>query len=86
MKKDRAKAVEEKHLVTLRREIPMTRGSRYGNALVNLENWKGGRSEAFAVGAPFEENGEGAVYVYSGNSNFGFHGNLSPMVIPTEII
>ena len=77
--------VEKEDITTLQRKIPMTRGSRYGNALINMGNWKGRRLEAFAVGAPFEDNGEGAVYVYSGNSNFGFHGNLSLMVIPTEI-
>ena len=77
--------IEKEDITTLQRKIPMTRGSRYGNALLNMGNWKGDRSEAFAVGAPFEENGKGAVYVYSGNSNFGFHGNLSLMVIPTEI-
>lgn len=77
--------VEKEDITTLQRKTPMTGGSRYGNALLNLGSGKGGRLEAFAVGAPFEENGEGAVYVYSGNSNFGFHGNLSLMVIPTEL-
>ena len=77
--------IEKEDITTLQRKIPMTRGSRYGNALLNLRNLKEGRLESFAVGAPFEENGKGAVYVYSGNSNFGFHGNLSLMVIPTEI-
>jgi len=77
--------IEKEDRTTLQRKIPMTKGSRYGNALLNLGNWKGARSQAFAVGAPFEENGEGAVYVYSGNSNFGLHGNLPLMVIETEI-
>ena len=77
IKKDRAKTVEEKHLVTLRREIPMPRGSRYGNALLNLGNQKGGKLQAFAVGAPFEDDGKGAVYIYSGISNFRKHRDLS---------
>ena len=52
--------VEKEDITTLQRRTPLTRGSRYGNALLNLGNWKGGRSEAFAVGAPFEDNGKGA--------------------------
>ena len=85
MKKDRAKTVEEKHLVTLRREIPMTRGSRYGNALLNLGNQKGGKLQAFAVGAPFEEDGKGAIYIYSGISNFRKHSDLSLAGIQSQI-
>ena len=79
------KGVGKEDVTTLRRKIPMTRGSRYGNALLNLANWKGDKLQAFAVGAPFEENGEGAVYIYPGNSNFWRHGHSSATGIPTEI-
>ena len=69
--------IEKEDITTLQRKIPMTRGSRYGNALLNLGNQKGGKLQAFAVGAPFEEDGKGAIYIYSGISNFRKHSDLS---------
>ena len=56
--------------VTLGRKGKMSPGSRYGTALINLGKMQDDDLEAFAVGAPFEDEGKGAVYIYFGSKNF----------------
>ena len=45
-------------------------GSRYGSALLNLNFLDGDDYEDFAVGAPYENEGVGAVYIYRGGQNW----------------
>ena len=62
--------VRAKNPATLGRQRPMSSGSRYGNALISLGKLKDDGFEAFAVGAPFEDEGRGAVYIYFGSKTF----------------
>ena len=51
-----------------RKEAPS--GSRFGMSLINLGRFDGDEYEDFAVGAPGEDNGVGAIYVYRGSQSF----------------
>ena len=45
-------------------------GARFGLSLLNLGRFDGDKFEDFAVGAPYENDGVGAVYLYRGSSSF----------------
>ena len=47
-----------------------TSGSRFGMSLINLGRFDGDEYEDFAVGAPGDDNGVGAIYVYRGSQSF----------------
>ena len=66
-----SKTITNERPATLARQRPLTDGSRYGNAIINLGNLKDDgckACEAFAVGSPYEDEGRGAVYIYFGNT------------------
>ena len=67
-----AAEIKMKMPATLTRQVPLTDGSRYGNALINLGKLKddGFGREAFAVGSPYEDEGKGAIHIYFGSANF----------------
>ena len=49
------------------RKQPLTEGAKYGYALLNLGNRNDKDNhgkEMFAVGAPYEDGGKGAIYIY----------------------
>lgn len=52
-------------------------GARFGATLASLGNLDGDGLEDFAVGAPHENNGAGAIYVYRGSRSFVFSGNTN---------
>ena len=55
----------------LKRSGPLTSGSRYGTALLNLGKLDGDKCEDFAVGAPYDgEDHSGAIYIYRGSKDF----------------
>ncbi|XP_047021909.1 integrin alpha-4-like [Helicoverpa zea] len=41
-------------------------GAQFGSAIINLGDLNGDKCDEIAIGAPFENSGEGAVYIYSG--------------------
>ena len=45
-------------------------GARFGMSLLSLGRFDSDIFEDFAVGAPYENSGEGMVYVYRGSRNF----------------
>ena len=45
-------------------------GVRYGTAVANVGDVNQDGHEDFAVGAPFEDDGIGAVYIYRGSRTF----------------
>ena len=45
-------------------------GAMFGASLINLKRLDGDPCEDFAVGAPYEDDGEGAVYIYRGSKTF----------------
>ena len=55
----------------LKRSGPLTSGSRYGTALLNLGQLDGDECEDFIVGAPYDgEDRSGAIYIYRGSRDF----------------
>ena len=44
--------------------------SRFGTSLLSLGNLDDDKFEDFAVGAPGEDDGQGAIYIYYGDSEF----------------
>ena len=79
IKSDKVKAALARiqNPATLGRKRPMSANSRYGTALINLRELQGNGFEAFAVGAPYEDEGTGAVYIYYGSANFWTSDSLS---------
>ena len=61
--------IAESGLKILKRK-EATSGSRFGMSLINLGRFDGDEFEDFAVGAPGEDNGVGAIYVYRGSQSF----------------
>ena len=51
-------------------------GARFGSTLAAIGDIDGDSKGDFAVAAPYEDDGKGAVYVYYGDENFEFSGNL----------
>ena len=47
------------------RKKPLTEGAKYGYALLNLGKRNDHGPERFVVGAPYEDEGKGAIYIYS---------------------
>ena len=45
-------------------------GARFGAAVANVGDVDGDGREDFAVAAPFEEQGGGAVYIFRGHEGF----------------
>ena len=54
-----------------------TSGSRFGMSLINLGRFDGDEYEDFAVGAPGEDDGVGAIYIYRGSQSFWIEDNDS---------
>lgn len=48
----------------------VSNGARFGASLLALGKLDADSYEDFAVGAPYENSGEGAVYVYRGSKDF----------------
>ena len=59
-----SEGINRDEVTILGRKRPISVGARYGNALLNIGSMKDGGHEAFAVGAPFEDEGKGAIYIY----------------------
>ena len=57
-------------LAILRRSTQKINGARFGAALVNLGRLDADKFEDFAVGSPYEDDGNGAVYIYRGSYDF----------------
>ena len=55
--------------VSLRRPH-FSSGARFGASLLALGRLDADSYEDFAVGAPYENSGEGAVYIYRGSKDF----------------
>ena len=47
-----------------------TSNSRFGSSLINIGRFDGDKYDDFAVGAPYEDGGVGAIYIYRGSENF----------------
>ena len=47
-----------------------TSKSRFGSSLINLGRFDGDKYDDFAVGAPYEDGGVGAIYIYRGSKTF----------------
>ena len=45
-------------------------GARFGTSMINLGKLDGDKYEDFAVGAPYDDDGEGAIYLFRGSRNF----------------
>eukprot|EP00095_Tigriopus_kingsejongensis_P006701 maker-scaffold25_size650667-snap-gene-3.23 protein:Tk06701 transcript:maker-scaffold25_size650667-snap-gene-3.23-mRNA-1 annotation:"integrin alpha-ps2-like" len=58
-------------------------GARFGATLASLGDLDGDRLGDFAVGAPFENQGAGAVYIYRGSRNFDL-GEPSQKITPED--
>ena len=56
--------------VLLRPAESLSSGARYGAALANLGRLDADRFDDFAVGAPYENNGMGSIYIYRGWEHF----------------
>ena len=48
----------------------VSNGARFGSSLLSLGRLDSDIYEDFAVGAPYENSGEGVVYVFRGNDDF----------------
>ena len=48
----------------------LTNGARYGNALLNIGDVNYDGNEDFIVGAPYDDNKKGAIYLYLGSDRF----------------
>ena len=57
------------HMAKLKR-TEAANGARFGSSLLNLGRFDGDKYEDFAVGAPYEDDGIGAVYIYRGSRTF----------------
>ena len=68
--KAQSENVKADNPVTLGRKGTLSVNSRYGTALINLKELQDDSFEAFAVGAPFEDGGRGAIYIYYGSQSF----------------
>ena len=51
-------------------------GAKFGATVANVGDLDGDRYEDFAVAAPFENKGQGAVYIYRGAAGVILAGNL----------
>ncbi|TRY62173.1 hypothetical protein TCAL_16246, partial [Tigriopus californicus] len=58
-------------------------GARFGATLASLGNLDGDGLEDFAVGAPYENDGAGAIYVYRGSRSFVFS-DISQKLTPAD--
>mgnify|MGYP003306571421 CR=1 FL=1 len=48
----------------------LNNGARYGNALLNIGDVNYDGNEDFIVGAPYDDNKKGAIYLYLGSDRF----------------
>ena len=60
---------ENNGIYKLKRE-KVSNGAKFGLSLLNLGKFDGDKYEDFAVGAPYEDDGVGAVYIYRGSESF----------------
>ena len=51
-------------------------GAKFGVTIANLGDLDGDHYEDFAVAAPFENEGQGAIYIYRGAAGVILTGNL----------
>ena len=70
------KKIGNRGLTILKRKVA-TSGSRFGMSLINLGRFDGDEYEDFAVGAPGEDDGVGAIYIYRGSQSFWIEDNDS---------
>ena len=61
---------QESGVHILYRPFPISSGARFGMSLLSLGRFDSDRYEDFAVGAPYENSGEGVVYIYRGSKDF----------------
>ena len=58
----------------------VSNGARLGSSIISLGRLDGDQYEDFAVGAPYDDNGIGAIYIYRGSKYFwasdGIYGKL----------
>ena len=52
------------------KRIGASNGARFGSSMINLGRLDGDKYEDFAVGAPYEDDGDGAIYLYRGSKHF----------------
>ena len=62
--------VNEPGIHVLLRPFPVSSGARFGMSLLSLGRFDSDIYEDFAVGAPYENAGEGVVYIYRGSNDF----------------
>ena len=62
--------VQESGVHILLRPFSGFSGARFGMSLLSLGRFDSDMFEDFAVGAPYENSGEGVVYIYRGSRNF----------------
>uniref|UniRef100_A0A2A4JQ16 Uncharacterized protein n=1 Tax=Heliothis virescens TaxID=7102 RepID=A0A2A4JQ16_HELVI len=59
-------AMKTEHPPMFLKKLTGQLGSQFGSAIINLGDLNGDKCHEIAIGAPFENSGEGAVYIYSG--------------------
>ena len=62
--------IQDSGVNELSRPFPVSNGARFGMSLLSLGRFDSDIYEDFAVGAPFENSGEGVVYIYRGSREF----------------
>ena len=62
--------VQEPGINVLLRPFSVSSGARFGMSLLSLGRFDSDIYEDFAVGSPYENSGEGVVYIYRGSKDF----------------
>ena len=61
---------QESGVHILYRPFSIYSGARFGMSLLSLGRFDSDKYEDFAVGAPYDNSGEGVVYIYRGSKDF----------------